>query len=30
VIPYQRMAFTANFGISDEDKIVTVKAGFLF
>ncbi|HEY6899402.1 MAG TPA: hypothetical protein VI233_02120 [Puia sp.] len=29
-LPYNRMAFTATYGISNEDRIITIKAGFLF
>ncbi len=29
-LPYNKMAFTATYGISKEDKLVSVKAGFLF
>ena len=30
IVPYQRISFTANFGISNEDKVLYVRAGFLF
>lgn len=30
VIPFGRLAFTAHYGISEEDKIITVRTGFLF
>jgi hypothetical protein len=30
IVPYQRISFTANYGISNEDQVLYVKAGFLF
>lgn len=30
IVPFQRISFTANYGMSAEDKVLYVKAGFLF
>ncbi|ANE51539.1 BamA/TamA family outer membrane protein [Flavisolibacter tropicus] len=30
IVPYQRISFTANYGVSKEDQVLYIKAGFMF
>jgi outer membrane protein assembly factor BamA len=30
IVPFQRISFTANYGVSKEDQVLYIKAGFLF
>jgi hypothetical protein len=29
-LPFNKMAFTATYGVSKEDQVMSIKAGFLF